>query len=96
MYSKRAGIEIVPTAGQLCTVTGKMATLQGRKTVQLTSGTFRAPHKMCMAEIADECITGMDFLQTHRCLVNLKDRILQVGEEEVPLHTPCVLEPTCY
>ena len=51
---------------------------------------------MWVAEIADECIIGMDFLQAHSCLVNLKEGILQIGEEEVPLHTPQVSELSCY
>ena len=49
-----------------------------------------------MAEIADEYIIGMDFLQSHGCLVNLKEGVLQIREEEVPLHTPQVSEPSCY
>ena len=92
---KRAGID-VPTTGRLRTVAGKTAPLQGKKTVQLTIGAFQSPHAVLVAKIADECIIGMDFLQSHGCLVNLKEGILQIGEEEVPLHTPQVSEPTCY
>jgi hypothetical protein len=32
-----------------------------------------------------ECILGMDFLQKHECLVDLKKRILQIGEEDIPV-----------
>ena len=53
---KRAGLDVVPTAGRLRIVTGETAPLQGRKTVQLTIGTFQTPHSMWVAEIADECI----------------------------------------
>ena len=66
------------------------------QTVQLTVGTFQTPHAVWVAEIADECIIGMDFLLSHSCLVNLKEGILQNGEEEVPLHTPQVSELSCY
>ena len=77
-------------------MTGETAPLQGRKTVQLTVGTFQKPHAGWVANIADECILGMDFLQSHSCLVDLKEGILRIGEEEVPLHTPQVSEPNCY
>ena len=93
---KQAGIDVVPTTGRIRTVTGETAPLQGRKTVQLTVGTFQKPHAVWVAEIADECILGMDFLQSHSCLVDLKEGILRIGEEEVPLHTPQVSEPNCY
>ena len=93
---KQAGISVIPTTGRLRTVTGETAPLQGRKTIQLTVGTFQTPHAAWVAEIADECIIGMDFLQSHGCLVNLKEGILQIGEEEVPLRTPQVSEPSCY
>ena len=43
---------------------------------------------MWVAEIADECIIVMDFLQAHK---NLKEEILQVEGEEVALHTPQVM-----
>ena len=32
----------------------------------------------------------------HTALVNFKEGILQIGEEEVPLRTPQVSEPNCY
>ena len=37
---KQAGISVIPTTGRLRTVTGETAPLQGRKTIQLTVGTF--------------------------------------------------------
>ena len=89
-------MEVVPTTATLRTVTGETAPLQGSKTVQLTIGTFRTPHPMWVAKIADECIIGMDFLQSHGCLVNPKEGILQIGDEEIPLHTSQVPEPGCY
>ena len=36
-----------------------------------------------MADIYDECILGMDFLQKYECLVDLKG-ILKINEEEIP------------
>lgn len=50
---------------------------------------------MWVAEIADECILGLDFLQQHNCQVDLKKGILHIGNEEVPLQQSRVTEPTC-
>ena len=93
---KQAGIDVAPTTGRLSTVTGETAPLQGRNTVPLTIGTYQTPHTVWVADIADECIIGMDFLPAHGCQVNLKEGVLQIGEEAVPLSTPQVLEPSCY
>ena len=40
---------------------------------------------MWVADIQDPCILGTDFLEPHGCVVNLKDSILSIGDEEVPL-----------
>ena len=40
---------------------------------------------MWIADIIDECILGLDFLQHHPCLVNLKESSLRVGAQEFPL-----------
>ena len=48
-----------------------------------------------MADIYDECILGMDFLQKYECLVDLKNKILQIGNEEVLLIKGRRPDPTC-
>ena len=35
--------------------------------------------------IQDECLLGLDFLEHHNCLVNLKDHCLRIGSQEIPL-----------
>ena len=68
---------IQPVESQLRTVTGT--------SVQLTVGSFQDKQDMWVAKIADECILGLDFLQQHECRVDLKDGILHIGTEQVPL-----------
>ena len=51
-------------------------------------GTLVIPHQMWVADIADECILGLDFLERHGCQVDLKRGILLIAEEEVPLQQP--------
>ena len=58
---------IQPVESQLRTVTEETAPILGRTSVQLTVGSFQAKQEMWVAEIADECILGLDFLQQHDC-----------------------------
>ena len=80
---------------QLRTVTGETAPILGRTTVPLTVGTFETQQDMWVAEIADECIIGLDSLKCNDCQVNLKEGELHIGNEEVPLQQPQVSEPSC-
>ena len=89
-------VTIQPVGSQLRTVTGETAPILGRTTVHLTVGTFQTKQEMWVAKIADECILGLDFLQQHDCQVDLKEGVLHIGDEEVPLQQPRATEPTCY
>ena len=67
--------------------------------MQPTVGSFQAKQEMWVADIADECILGLDFLQQHDCRVDLKEGVLHIGTEQVPLQQPRVTKPTycrCY
>ena len=81
--------DLCPTSGcSLRTVTGEKAPIRGTVELTLTLGTTRVAHKMWVADIQDSCILGMDFLEPHNCLINLGDRTLHIGDEEVPLKKP--------
>ena len=56
---------------------------------------MEASQQLWVADIHDECILGLDFLQSHGCLVNLKDGVLMVGREEIPLRKFSMEEPSC-
>ena len=43
------------------------------------------PHDMVIADIKDECILGTDFLTPNRCVVDLKNSVLIVNNEQIPL-----------
>ena len=72
----------------LRTVTGEMAPIRGRGELRMGVGGLVLPHEMWVAEITDECTLGLDFLEKHGCQVNLRENVLVVGEEEVPLNKP--------
>ena len=40
---------------------------------------------MWVAEIQDECILVLDFLELHGCMVDLGDNVLHIGGEVIPL-----------
>jgi len=78
-------------------VTGEHAPIHGRGQLQLGIGSLTVPRELWVADIHDECLLGLDFLQTHNCQVNIKDGSLIIGEEEIPLKkSPATVEPTCY
>ena len=60
----------------------------GRTAVHLTVGSFQTEQEMWVAEIADECILVLDFLQQYDCQVYLKEGVLHIVDEEVPLQQP--------
>ena len=77
-----------PSSQMLRTVTGEMAPIHGRGELSISMGGLTIPHKMWVAEITDECILGLDFLGKHGCQVDLKENVLTIGSEEVPLSKP--------
>ena len=86
-----------PVNSCLRTVTGEQAPIHGRGQLQLGIGSLVVPQELWVADIHDECILGLDFLQAHSCQVNLKEGSLIIGEEEVPLKkTKATMEPSCY
>jgi len=60
--------------------------------------TLKITQDMWVADISDECILGLDFLESHGCQVNLKDGALIIGgEEKIPLErSNMAMEPACY
>ena len=88
---------IQPVNSCLRTVTGERAPIHGKGQLQLGIGSLVVPQELWVADIHDECILGLDFLQSHDCQVNLKDEALIIGETEVPLkRSSASQEPTCY
>ena len=87
---------IEPVNSCLRTVTGERAPIHGKGQLQLGIGSLLVPQELWVADIHDDCILGLDFLQSHKCLVNLKDGALTIGGEEIPLKKqPATAEPTC-
>ena len=76
---------IQPVSQSICTVTGEKAPIQGKGDFHVRIGTQEAVHPMWVADIQDECILGLDFLELHGCMVDLGDNVLHIGGEVIPL-----------
>ena len=88
---------IRPVNSCLRTVTGERAPIHGKSQLRLGIGSLVVPQELWVADIHDECILGLDFLQSHNCLVDLKDGVLTIGGEEIPLSKPPPSpDPACY
>ena len=51
---------------------------------------------MWVADITDECILGLDFLEKFDCQICLKDRVLVMGNQQIPLTCSSSDVPQCY
>ena len=56
--------------------------------MQLGIGTLELPHRMLVANIKDDCILGFDFLKKHECVVDFKEDVLTIHNQQVPLQRP--------
>ena len=87
---------IKPVNSCLGTVTGERAPIHGKGQLQLGIGSLLVPQELWVGDIHDDCVLGLDFLQSHNCLVNLKDESLTISGEEIPLKKqPVTTESTC-
>ncbi len=76
---------IQPLSSCLCTVTGETAPIRGKGKVKLKIGSAEMTQDIWIADIQDECILGLDFLEPQGCMVNLREGTLLIGEEEIAL-----------
>ena len=65
--------------------------------LELGIGSRRLPKTLWVAGIHDQCILDLDVLHSHSCQVNLRDGVLIVDEEEIPLRrSGATQEPSCF
>ena len=69
----------------MSTVTGQRASIHGRGRLMLEIGGVQMSHDIVVADIKDECILGTDFLTPNRCVVDLKNSMLIINNEQIPL-----------
>ncbi|KAI5725816.1 hypothetical protein M8J77_020471 [Diaphorina citri] len=67
------------------TATGHEAPVYGEVKLDTRLGSVIIPHTYLLADIVDECILGLDFLNEHDISINFCDKIMTLGEVEIPL-----------
>ena len=87
------GAQVLPVSSYLMTVTGATAPIRGRGDVSLQIGGLQTAHSMWVADIADQCILGLDFLESHGCRVDLGESMMHIGDQQIPLQRPVNLQP---
>jgi len=76
---------IQPVSQSFRTVTGDKAPILGKGDLHVRIGSQEAVHPMWIADIEDECILGLDFLELHSCRLDLRDSVLYLNGDEIPL-----------
>ena len=72
LLSEETREQIQPVHGWLRTATGEREPLHGVSQLQVGIGSHELPETLWVAGIHDQCILGLDFLQSHICQVNCK------------------------
>ncbi|GFU48754.1 retrovirus-related Pol polyprotein from transposon opus [Nephila pilipes] len=69
----------------LKTATGEKANIYGKLDASIECGSRRFQHKVCVADITDPCILGLDFLREFNFMVDLERNEIRTRGEEIPL-----------
>ncbi|KAJ8952825.1 hypothetical protein NQ318_008146 [Aromia moschata] len=82
--------DILPKSSQelsrhvkLETATGELIPVHGELNVKIQLGSKIMYHRVLTADIRDDCILGLDILSKHGFVVDVKNRIIQIQNEEI-------------
>ncbi|KAJ8962392.1 hypothetical protein NQ318_018376 [Aromia moschata] len=68
---------------KLETATGELIPVHGEVNVKIQLGSKIMYHQVLTADIRDDCILGLDILSKHGFVVDVKNRIIQIQNEEI-------------
>ncbi|KAJ8957649.1 hypothetical protein NQ318_017541 [Aromia moschata] len=68
---------------KLETATGELIPVHGELNVKIQLGSKIMYHRVLTADIRDDCILGLDILSKHGFVVDVKNRIIQIQNEEI-------------
>ena len=77
------------------TVTGTTTPLQSTAKLKLQLGNLTAHHTFFLADIADECILGMDYLKPAGAVLDLGKSLMTIDGEKISLKGAKDAEPVC-
>ena len=82
-------VEPTATCYKLLTATGETAPVHGICNVEIQLGRQRIEHPALVADIIDDVILGLDFLQSKKGVVlDLESGVLRLGDEEIIMSSP--------
>jgi predicted aspartyl protease len=70
----------------LKTATGEAARVLGKADVRLELGSIEVIYRVVVADIVDDFVLGLDVMNKFRFVLDIKNRMLQTGNEEFWLH----------
>jgi hypothetical protein len=70
----------------LKTATGEAARVLGKADVRLELGSVEVIYRVVVADIVDDYVLGLDVMNKFRFVLDIKNRMLQTGNEEFLLH----------
>ncbi|KAJ8946046.1 hypothetical protein NQ318_005524 [Aromia moschata] len=73
----------LPRHVKLETATGEQIPVYGELNVKIQLGSKIMYHRVLTADIRDDCILGLDILSKHDFVVDIKNRIIQIQNEEI-------------
>ncbi|KAJ8957218.1 hypothetical protein NQ318_007780 [Aromia moschata] len=73
----------LPRHVKLETATGEQIPVHGELNVKIQLGSKIMYHRVLTADIRDDCILGLDILSKHGFVVDIKNRIIQIQNEEI-------------
>lgn len=74
---------------QLLTATGQHINVRGETDVEIKFGERLYVQKVIVADIMDDCIIGLDFLNKYNCQIDFKNGILRCETEEMYMKGGC-------
>ena len=77
--------EILETQVDLCGVTGHRIPLRGPVDVELQVGAASMRHSVYVADVADPCILGLDFLNKYHCSIDIPNLTMEAAGVQVNL-----------
>ena len=86
-WSKKSDLVIEPVYQSLVTVTGETAPLHGKANFLISLDSQNLAHNLYLADINNDGILGIDFLQRFCCNVLLNERCIESGGERISCYS---------
>jgi hypothetical protein len=86
--------ELTDLEYDVCTADGKKLNIFGSIELELVLGPLLVKHTFIVADISSNAILGMDFLDKHKCSIDVGKSILWINGTSINLWRECVTSPS--